>query len=476
MPSRFRSFIKPSLFLSLVALAIYALPIPLTRARSSGSPPGFTNAPDENNCAACHSDYALDSGPGSVRIFGVPANYTPSERVPLSVKVKQNSAPILGFQITAIWDSGPNAGMRAGTLTITDAVQTWLRPNLDNTRDYIVQTSDGATPTAAQEKTWSFIWQAPATRQGRISFYATGNGGNLDHSTTGDYIYSTTARTGSAPADFDGDGKTDVSVFRPTTGGWYINRSSLGLAGYAFGASGDLITPGDFDGDNKTDVAVFRPGSGYWYILQSSDGAFRAVPFGANGDQPIAADYDGDGKSDIAVYRGSVGTWYYLQSSDDAFRAVAFGAGGDKVMPQDYDGDGKIDIGVFRPSNGYWYLLRSSDGGFYYSQFGLGSDTPVAGDYDGDAKADFAVFRKSGMNGIWYVLRSSDNNVFGMQFGADTDRPAPGYYDGDGKTDIGVFRQADGNWYTLNSGDGQVQSQHFGASGDLSVPSAYIAQ
>lgn len=473
---RFRPFIKPSIIVFTIAFAIYAFPARKVGARSTGSDPGYTNAPDENNCTACHSEFNLDSGSGSIRVFGVPANYTPGQMVPIAVQVKDGNALIVGFELTSIWDSGPNAGKRAGTLIVTDAIQTRLIQNQDQTRDYMEQTVDGTTPTAAHEKTWTFMWQAPATREGRISFYATGNGGNLDHHPTGDYVYSTSARTGSAPADFDGDGKTDASVFRPGTGTWYVNRSSLGFVGYAFGTTGDLIAPGDFDGDNKTDVAVFRPSSGYWYILQSSDGAFRAVPFGVNGDQPIAADYDGDGKSDIAVYRGSIGTWYYLQSSDDAFRAVPFGATGDKVVPQDYDGDGRTDIAVFRPSNGYWYYLRSSDGVFNYTQFGLGTDTPVVGDYDGDAKADLAVFRQSGGNGVWYVLRSSDNNLLALQFGASTDRPAPGYFDGDGKTDIGVFRPAEGNWYTLNSSDGAFQAQHFGAMGDVSVPSAYVSE
>src|SRR5688500_14374606 len=59
--------------------------------------------------------------------------------------------------------------------------------------------------------------------------------------------------------DFDGDGRTDLAVYRPGEGIWYLNRSTDGFAGLRWGISSDQLTPGDFDGDGKTDPAVFRP-------------------------------------------------------------------------------------------------------------------------------------------------------------------------------------------------------------------------
>ena len=56
-----------------------------------------------------------------------------------------------------------------------------------------------------------------------------------------------------------------------------------------FGISTDLIVPADFDGDNKTDVAVFRPSSGTWYRLNSSNGVPVTVQFGTSGDISIPA-------------------------------------------------------------------------------------------------------------------------------------------------------------------------------------------
>ncbi|MBS1771128.1 MAG: M36 family metallopeptidase [Acidobacteria bacterium] len=271
------------------------------------------------------------------------------------------------------------------------------------------------------------------------------------------------------PADFDGDGKTDVSVFRDTAGDWYLNRSTAGFTAMHFGSSGDIPTPGDFDGDGKADVAVFRPSTGVWYIFRSSDSQYVVRQFGLNGDVPRAGDFDGDGKADLAVFRGSEGRWYWLNSSNDAFNVVSFGLDGDQALSGDWDGDGKADVSVFRPSNGVWYRLNSSNGSFTAVGFGLATDRPVPGDFDGDGKTDVAVWRPS--NGTWYSLRSSDGQYSVIQFGLSGDVPAPGDYDGDGKFDQAVYRA--GLWY-LNRSTAGFQVVSFGLPADTPIPSKYI--
>ncbi|MCD9189087.1 MAG: FG-GAP-like repeat-containing protein [Pyrinomonadaceae bacterium] len=265
-------------------------------------------------------------------------------------------------------------------------------------------------------------------------------------------------------ADFDGDGKTDVSVFRPADGNWYILRSSdNSFSATNFGLASDVITPADFDGDGKTDVGVFRNGA--WYIQRSRDG-LQVINFGSAGDKPQPADYDGDGIADAAVFRASTGTWY-IQQSRDGFKAVTFGNATDRPVAADYDGDGKADVAVYRDGN--WYIQRSS-AGFTAVSFGLAEDKPVFGDYDGDGKADIAVYRPG--SGGWYFLRSGDGSFGAVSFGLSTDVPSPGDYDGDGKNDTAVFRA--GNWYLMQSSNNAFRAQSWGTSQDIAVPSAIV--
>ena len=91
------------------------------------------------------------------------------------------------------------------------------------------------------------------------------------------------------PADYDGDNRDDIAVFRPSNGTWYFHFSGSGqFGGIQWGQNGDIPVPGDYDGDNRNDVAIFR--SGTWFI-NGSAGPIPPSQFGLAGDVPILKKY-----------------------------------------------------------------------------------------------------------------------------------------------------------------------------------------
>jgi hypothetical protein len=313
-----------------------------------------------------------------------------------------------------------------------------------------------------------------ATTQARVKVEAVGN----IFFDVSNVNFTITPGTTTMPAkfvDFDGDRKTDISIFRPSVGQWWYQQSSDNVVkALAFGSATDRITPGDYDGDSKTDVAFWRPSTGEWFVLRSSNLTFFAAPFGATNDVPAPGDFDGDRKTDLAVFRPSNTTWFILRSSDNGVQAVPFGLATDIPTVEDYDGDGRSDIGIFRPAGGSgggeWWILRST-AGLFATPFGTATDKPVQGDYTGDGKADIAFYRPT--TSEWFILRSEDLSFFAAPFGANGDIPVAGDYDGDNKYDLAVFRPTNVTWFILKS-TGGTQIQAFGAAGDKPVPSAFV--
>ena len=289
-----------------------------------------------------------------------------------------------------------------------------------------------------------------------------------------------------APVDFNGDGKTDYAVVRNVGGGpagqvrWFYNLNATASTTVAldWGLAGDFFVPEDFDGDGKDDITVWRPGAptvAAFYILNSATSTARVERFGQTGDDPtVVGDYGGDERADLAVYRsgaatGQQSTWFYRSTPGGPVSYVPWGAFGDFEAPGDYNGDGKYDFAVQRAGGGgqgqFWIL--NSAGAISVTPFGLASDAVVPGDYDGDGKTDIATARAAAGAIQWHYLSSLNGSIVYFTFGNSTgDIIVQGQYDGDNKTDPAVWDQASGTFISLNSTNGAATFFRLGSNGD----------
>ncbi len=250
--------------------------------------------------------------------------------------------------------------------------------------------------------------------------------------------YYASVAEGLDSADYDGNGTSDIGIFRPSEGKWAIRNVTL----VYFGGTSDCPVSADYNGDGTSDFAIYRPALGMWSVRNVT-----RLYLGNSADLLAPGDYDGNGTVEAGIFRPSNGMW----SIRNATR-IYLGNSSDRPAPGDFDGDGRKDAAIFRPSSTLWSVWNVTR--FF---FGNSTDAPMPGDYNGDGADEGAIFRASA--GMWSI-----RNLTRWYQGSRTDSPVRADFAGSGRDQIGIFRDSAKMWSVLN-----LTRTYFGSSGDIPV-------
>ncbi len=288
-------------------------------------------------------------------------------------------------------------------------------------------------------------------------------------------------------SDIDGDSKSDLIVWRPNNGMFYILTSSSGFdfmahKEFQLGLAGDMPKVADFDGDKKADLAVWRPSTGTWFFRTSGSGysVITSIQWGLSGDLPMIGDTDGDGINDLTVYRKSIGMFYTLQStsgfnrsaalqgSRSAFTQIQLGGKAHDPILGDFNGDGKDEYVAVWQLVRFWDVKDGNGTLISSLPWGQPGDTPLSCKMDNDSSKDRVITRINSNNTIDWFSANANGSVIVDKFGSLGDQPGcQTDIDKDGVGDITVYREHSGEWFIKNSSDKAMKKYSFGLPGDV---------
>ena len=161
----------------------------LALARSSGPPVDHVAIPwsepsEPKSCTACHTGFA-DTGPGSLRLLGLPDRYEPDTEYELVVELLEPWRSRYGFELAVV---SPELE-QAGSLAAGDPSLTQIVFDASRQLDFLSQRAAGSLPFDPAGNSWSFRWLAPPEPAAPIAFYLCGVSGDGDGSPRNDRVY-----------------------------------------------------------------------------------------------------------------------------------------------------------------------------------------------------------------------------------------------------------------------------------------------
>lgn len=151
----------------------------------------YTGGFGEQSCHSCHFDYELNQPEGELSVTGIEDAYEPGREYTVGISVKREDMNRAGFQMTARFEDGT----QAGTFELDEELTT--TPNIENKISY-VQHGIGNVEAEGGEKKWQVKWLAPDAT-GPVVFNIAANAANGDASEFGDWIYLKEIRIQSNP-------------------------------------------------------------------------------------------------------------------------------------------------------------------------------------------------------------------------------------------------------------------------------------